>query len=282
MNYRHAYHAGNFADVLKHVIVALVITYMKRKPQPFRVIDTHAGRGVYDLTGTEAGKTCEWKDGIGRLMTAALSDAASALLAPYFDALQIPQGSEPDTYPGSPLIARRLMRHSDVLIANELHPDEADVLDAALARQPNTRVTRLDAYTAIKSLLPPKERRGVILIDPPFESGDEFERVVAAIADGLARFETGTFVVWYPAKDPLRVDTFRGLVARNLRRTALDVSLKICAAAPGLGLTETGVIVINPPYTLVSELEVVMPELVRVLGDGGGASYRISALVDAG
>src|SRR3990170_5575144 len=163
MNYRHAYHAGNFADVLKHAVLALVIEHLKRKPAPFRVIDTHAGVGLYDLSGAEAATTGEWRDGIGRLFGAALAKPVAELLAPYFSVVrqENPSGRL-ERYPGSPLIARRLLRRGDRLIANELHPEDGDSLRRLFAGDPQTKVLALDGWVALKALLPPKERRGVV------------------------------------------------------------------------------------------------------------------------
>jgi 23S rRNA (adenine2030-N6)-methyltransferase len=196
MNYRHSYHAGNFADVLKHAILARVLTYMKLKPQPFRVIDTHAGAGRYDLSSIEASKTGEWQDGIVRLLDAELPAGVADLLAPYLDAVAALNPSRDAQsaltfYPGSPLIARQLMRDGDTLVANELHPEDAALLKAEFSRVPDTKVMTLDAWLAIKSLLPPPERRGVILIDPPFEQPDEFAKLTEAVASGLQRFANG-------------------------------------------------------------------------------------------
>lgn len=280
MNYRHAYHAGNFADVLKHVILARVITYMKLKPQPFRVIDLHAGAGCYDLAGVEAGKTGEWHDGIGRLMNADLPDDVAALLAPYIDtvsALNAP--GELNDYPGSPLIARALMRDIDTLVANELHPEEVALLKSTLRRS-NCTITTLDAWTAIKSLLPPQERRGVVLIDPPFEKSDEFDRLVDALRDGLQRFANGVYIVWYPIKNAAAADRLVARAGQLGCTKLLDVRLRIGEVFPGLGLTETGVLLINPPFSLQGELSAVLPELVACLGQDRHAAFSMSVPAD--
>jgi 23S rRNA (adenine2030-N6)-methyltransferase len=277
MNYRHAYHAGNFADVVKHVVLARVLTYMKLKPQPFRVIDTHAGAGRYDLSGIEALKTGEWRDGIARLIDIAHPDDVSALLQPYLDAVaSVNAPGALAVYPGSPVIARRLMRAGDTLIANELHPEDFATLKHEFARDADTKVLNLDAWHAVKSLLPPKERRGVILIDPPFEKTDEFPRMSEAIGDALKRFATGVYVVWYPVKDAAAAAQLVGDAGGACGQRTLDVRLRILAPEAGLGLTETGVLVVNPPYTLRDELERLLPYLAAILEDGAGAGFRLT------
>jgi 23S rRNA (adenine2030-N6)-methyltransferase len=279
MNYRHAYHAGNFADVLKHVVLARVITYLKLKPQPFRVIDTHAGAGRYDVTGYEAGKTQEWRDGIGRLTGADLTPAESNVLAPYLSAVAaFNSGQELQYYPGSPLIARHLIRPCDHLVANELHPEDAALLRAELRRSPGCKVLTLDAWLAIKSLLPPPERRGIVLIDPPFERPDEFECLTDAVQNGLKRFANGVYIVWYPVKDRPAADRFISSISAETSIKMLDVRLKISEPFAGLGLTETGVMVLNPPYTLRDELQVVLPMLANRLGEGRGAGFTLNAV----
>ncbi len=277
MNYRHAYHAGNFADVLKHVILARVITYLKRKPQPFRVIDTHAGAGLYDLTGVEAGKTGEWQDGIGRLHTADLPAPVAALLEPYLSAVaSVNTGGALASYPGSPLIAHHLLRPGDQLVANELHLEDFEHLKSALHRVPGAKALNLDAWIAVKSLLPPVERRGVILIDPPFEESGEFAQLSHSIEEATRRFATGVFMLWYPVKQQAAADSFVENLQELPQVKLIDVRLRVAAPFAGLGLTETGVAIINPPYGLKDELALLLPALTAILGDGHGADFRLS------
>ena len=280
MNYRHAYHAGNFADVVKHVVLSRVLTYMKLKSQPFRVVDTHAGAGRYDLTGPEASKTDEWRDGIARLMETDAPPEVANLLKPYLDAVAVINIAGTLTfYPGSPLVARHLMRPGDQLVANELHPDDCKALLAELKRETDSKVLNLDAWVAIKSLLPPPERRGVILIDPPFEHPDEFSRLTQAIGDGLQRFATGVYLIWYPVKDQQAASRFIDTVAAFGCPKLLDVRLKISEPFAGLGLTETGLLVLNPPYPLRGELESLLPFLVERLGEERGSGFTLDAPV---
>jgi 23S rRNA (adenine2030-N6)-methyltransferase len=282
MNYRHAYHAGNFADVLKHAVLALVIDYLKRKDSPFRVIDTHAGRGRYALTSKEAGKTGEWLSGIGRLLgpdAAPLPPEVERVLDPYLKA--VAAANTPGSlniYPGSPLIAQKLMRAQDVLVANELHPEERSELEAALGRDRRAKVMGLDGWIALKSLLPPKERRAVVLIDPPFEQEGELTRLADGLAEGLQRFATGSFIGWYPIKDLRPVARFRESLA-NAPRPVLCVELMTRRPNDSERLNGCGLVVANPPFTLQSELEAVLPELTKRMGHDSGAQYHIRHLV---
>ena len=216
MNYRHAYHAGNFADVLKHAVLALVIEHLKLKPAPFRVIDTHAGIGVYDLASEAAEKTGEWREGIGRILDAGaeLSPEAAAALAPYLGVVRGLNGDGPlARYPGSPLLARRLMRAGDRLVLNELHPEDRAALAQLFARDRSVKVLELDGFTALKSLIPPKERRGVVLVDPAYEVPGELERLVHGLKEVARRFATGTILLWYPIKDAQPIAAFRKEIA---------------------------------------------------------------------
>ena len=300
MNYRHAYHAGNFADVIKHLVLVLVIEHLKLKPTAFRVIDTHAGAGLYDLDSIEAEKTGEWRDGIARVLAADLPEAVRPILAPYLAALS---GDRRDDgrllrYPGSPLLARRLMRAGDTLIANELHPDDRQQLQGLFRRDAQVKVTALDGYVALKSLLPPKERRGLVLIDPPFEVAGEFERLAAAVAAAHQRFATGTLVLWYPIKDRPAVARFHERLAASgvAKAFALELSVgevSVASAAItgtsghktasdkalGRGLASTGLVVVNPPYRLDEQLAVAMPVLADVMALGPGRRAQLTWLV---
>jgi 23S rRNA (adenine2030-N6)-methyltransferase len=275
MNYHHDYHAGNFADVLKHVVLARVLTYMKQKPKPFRVIDTHAGAGLYDLQGEEAAMTAEWQDGIGRIFAADPPKDVEDLLAPYLGAVRAVNGVGLQYYPGSPSIARHLMRDEDVLVANELADPEFQRLKHELRRAKATTVLNIEARHAVKSLLPPKERRGLILIDPPFEEKNEFSDLATAVDDALARFATGTYLVWYPLKDEAAADRFIASATANSDVEFLDVRLWVSKPFAGLGLAATGVLVINPPFVLEAELNTLMPFLKDLLTDGPGGRFAI-------
>jgi 23S rRNA (adenine2030-N6)-methyltransferase len=279
MNYRHAYHAGNFADVLKHAVLALVVEHLKQKPGPFRVIDTHAGIGLYDLTSEASLKTGEWRAGIGRVLDAELPADAAAILAPYLAVVRELNGPGPLThYPGSPLLARRLMRATDRLVVNELHPEDQAELAKLFARDDATKVLALDGWTALRSLLPPKERRGVVLVDPAFEEQGELDRLVEGLGEAVRRFATGTFLLWYPIKDVTAVAAFRRKIAALELAKALAVEFTIRGAEDAQRLNGAGLIVVNAPYTLEGKLKVLLPVLVRLLARGDGGKFSLHDL----
>lgn len=281
MNYRHAFHAGNFADVLKHAVIALVLQHLVRKATPFRVVDVHAGRGLYDLAGEAAERTGEWRRGIGRLVGAgvpALDAAAETALAPWRMAVKaVNADGMLRYYPGSPLIARALLRPGDRLIANELHPVERIALEAALAGERRAKVLNLDAWTALKALLPPPERRGLVIIDPPFEAAGEFDRLAAGVRRAQDRFATGTYVIWYPLKDLAAAAAF---LRRLKAPKRLVAELRVARPTPDGPLSACGVAVLNPPWTLEADLRALLPALVRRLAVGDGAGWHLAALAE--
>ena len=279
MNYRHVYHAGNFADVVKHAVLALVIEHLKLKPAPFRVIDTHAGIGLYNLSSEPAQKTGEWREGIGRVMEADLVPPVADLLAPYLGVVRQLNADGPLLrYPGSPLIARALMRNVDRLIVNELHPEDQQELKALFARDRQVKVMELDAWTAVKALLPPPERRGVVLIDPAFEEAGELDRLIAALSEAAKRFAGGTYLLWYPIKELTPVAAFRRKVAALALPKALAIELMIRGSEDETRLNGAGLIAVNAPFTLAINLQILLPELARVLAQGKGAGFRLEEL----
>jgi len=281
MNYRHAYHAGNHADVLKHVVLARVIEAMKKKDKPFRVIDAHAGIGIYDLGGTEAGKTGEWEGGIGKLAEPFTAEI-EALLAPYREVIAAmnPQGGV-RLYPGSPELALRLMREGDRMLANELHPEDALALERHFIRDARVDITSMDAETCLKARLPPPERRGVILIDPPYEAKTEAEKAVRMLGHGLRRFAQGVFVLWYPLKADRTAETVvSGVAAMGVPRT-LKVELQVREAFTGGGLAGSGLVIVNAPWKLDEELRLLVPALAARLGLGGWGRGSVEWLVEA-
>jgi 23S rRNA (adenine2030-N6)-methyltransferase len=278
MNYRHAFHAGNFADVLKHILLCRILAHLRQKPTGFRVIDTHAGAGLYDLAGDEAARGGEWGDGIARLRAASLRPEAAALLAPYLGLIAtLNPGPALTRYPGSPALAQSLLRPQDRLVACELEPIAAATLTRSLAGDVRCKALRLDGWIALRAQVPPKERRGIVVIDPPFERPDEFARLERAAAAAHRKWASGIFMLWYPVKErdaPERL--IQGM--QQLDAGLLRIELSVGRAA-STGLVRCGLIVLNPPWTLESELAVLLPELVRCLGDGGpGAGFRLDRL----
>jgi 23S rRNA (adenine2030-N6)-methyltransferase len=302
MNYQHAFHAGNFADVHKHVVLARILDYLRQKPAAFRVIDTHAGCGRYDLFGPEAQRAQEWRDGIGRIFVelrkntyqqqqVVREEAAQILLAPYLDAVaafnrdgkfhdvelhdgNLSNGNLNDGnlrdgnlrfYPGSPLIALALMRRQDRLIACELELRAAASLKAVLQAEPRAKALAIDGWMALKANVPPKERRGLVLIDPPYEETADFSRLSSALAEAYGKWPTGIYLLWYPIKERDAADA----LARRLRKLAVPKILRceMLRDAPraDAGLIGSGLIVVNPPYTLQNELQIILPTLGNLL-----------------
>lgn len=276
MNYRHAFHAGNFADVVKHAVLARVITYLKEKPAAFRVIDTHAGAGLYDLAGAEASRTGEWRGGIGRLLTTRLAPAVGALLAPYLEAVaSFNDGEALRVYPGSPALLRCWLRVQDRMIACEAEPVVAQALSNGLRGDKRIKAVAIDGYTALNAYLPPKERRGLVLTDPPFEQPDEFVRLADALAAVHRKWPTGIYMLWYPIKDLRAAEGFgRNLVRRGIARM-LRAEVTVATPREGEKLAGSGLILVNPPWTLEAELAVLLPALADIL-----AVEKSSARID--
>jgi 23S rRNA (adenine2030-N6)-methyltransferase len=279
MNYRHAYHAGNFADVLKHAVLARMLVHLREKPGPFRVIDTHAGAGRYDLAGLEAGKTGEWRDGIARITRATLPAEARELLKPYLDAVAAlnPDGAL-TAYPGSPALAQALMRRQDRLIACELEPQAAAALANNLRGDARAKAIALDGWTALTAYVPPKERRGLVLIDPPFEQPGEFTRLAQGLAGAHRKWPTGSYLLWYPIKEAAEVKAFAGKLARLAIGKMLRVELIVESASAADGLRGSGLIAVNPPWTLHGELQVLLPALARALSRAAAGEVRLDWL----
>jgi Protein involved in catabolism of external DNA len=280
MNYRHAYHAGNFADVLKHAVLAAIVTYLKRKEQAFRVIDTHAGPGLYDLSSGEAQKTGEWLGGIGRVLEATPSPALSAFLEPWLSAVRsLNESGGVRLYPGSPKLVRMLLRRQDRLSAMELHPKDAQALKQLFAGDHQVRVIELDGWLSLGAHLPPKEKRGLVLVDPPFEKEGEFDRLVDGLARATRRFPGGTYCLWYPLKADADTAGFLRKIESLARPRTLVAELAVRDRKTAPGLNGSGLVIVNPPFTLEGELRAVMPELVGILTQAPGAEGRVTMLV---
>lgn len=279
MNYRHAYHAGNFADVVKHAILARLVTYLQQKDKAFRIIDTHAGIGRYNLTGLEAGKTGEWHSGVGRLIANNPADDVAALLAPYravIDDLN-PDG-EMALYPGSPVLARALLRKQDRLTATELHPQDFETLSRQFKDDYQARIVHLDGWLALKSFVPVKEKRGLVFVDPPFERRDEFSVLADRFIAAHKRWTSGLYMLWYPVKDRAQIRRFHQALKDSGIRRIMAVELLVKALSGRDVFAGTGLILVNPPWTLPGELSILLPYLTKLLAQGEGASWTITEL----
>lgn len=279
MNYRHAFHAGSFADVFKHAVLCRILEHLRAKPAAFRVIDTHAGAGLYDLAGPEASRGGEWRQGIERLLAAKLDPAVAALLAPYLDVLAaLNAPGRLTTYPGSPALVRAWLRPQDRLIACELEPKAAKALAANLRGDTRIKTLRIDGWTALSAYVPPPERRGLVLVDPPFEQDGEFMRLADGLAAAHRKWATGIYALWYPIKDRHEPD----LLAKSLQRLGIGKILRAeltVARLAGEGqLSGSGLIVINPPWRLEQELKILLPALAAILGRDGQGGFRLDWL----
>lgn len=285
MNYRHAFHVGNFADVLKHLVLTLSIERLKQKDKPFRYIDTHAGIGLYDLHGDEGVRSPEWREGIGRLWDVQPPEDVAAVLAPYLDAVRaLNPDAKLGAYPGSPLLAANLMREQDALRLTELHPLDADMLRFNFHGDERVKIEIRDGYEALGAYLPPPERRGLVLVDPPFEDRDELAHMAKAAMKGVERWPTGTFIFWRPLKDMENTEKFDDGLAEWLIDDMEFPPEKLILAdlwvreivEPG-PLCGAGVVVVNPPFGLKEALLTVLPWLAETLAQGDGAGWRLNS-----
>lgn len=277
MNYRHAFHAGNFADCMKHALLLWMIDALQRKPAPFFVLDTHAGIGRYDLIAGDAARTGEWRDGIARLLhepPACLERYVAAVSAPGDDG-----GHEGEfIYPGSPLLIYRAMRDTDRLACCELHPEDAAALRAVFRGEGQAGVHLRDGYEAIRALLPPKEKRGLILIDPPYEAPGEFERVVTALRDGAARFDHGIYAAWYPIKHRAPVTTLHEAIRLAGLNDVVAAELWLRRPLDPAMLNGCGLLLRNAPHGFEAAADEMLTALVERLGgdEAGSAVLRIT------
>lgn len=268
MNYRHAFHAGNHCDVLKHAALALILDRLAAKEKPFAVLDTHAGRGLYDLDSPEAARSGEHLGGVLRLLDD--PDPPAALL-PYLAAVrrQNPFGGS-RWYPGSPSLIRDALRPGDSAKFCELHPEERAALDAAIGADPRLKIYDRDGYQAVRAFLPPRERRGLVLIDPPFEKPGEYDRLAAAIADGVRRWASGVFMMWRPIKDDAGYAAFLSAIRPLALDKTLVAELSVAPRTDGR-LTGSGLFIINPPFGLADALSEALPYLARRLAAPAGS-----------
>ncbi len=276
MNYRHVFHAGNFADVFKHVLLTRILLYLMRKDGALRYLDTHAGIGRYDLAGEAAGRTGEWREGVGRIIGAPAPAEIAALLAPWLAAVgPVDEAGMPASYPGSPTIAQTLLRSQDRLTLCELHPEDAQALAANLGRDRRLKVLRMDGYTALRAYVPPVERRGLVLVDPPFEAFDEFQRMTDACLEAWRKWPTGVYALWHPIKDEAAVDRMHARLAEAGVSRLLRLELSLAQPLREGKLVGCGLAIINPPHVLADEARLLLPWLAQRMGASSGSRVRV-------
>jgi 23S rRNA (adenine2030-N6)-methyltransferase len=274
LSYQHAYHAGNHADVLKHVVLLALLAKLVAKDKPLRYVETHAGAGGYDLRSPAAQKNREYRGGIGKIWKTFDAPAAVARLLELVRRYNDGRASL-ERYPGSPWLALEMLRPADSVYLFELHPAEQRALEHNLGADRRVRVTRADGLEGCVGLVPPPERRGLVFIDPSYEVKGEHDRVVDALQKALRRFATGTYAIWYPVLERRWVERLERAI-RAAGTDRVDVyELSVAPDGRGEGLTGSGMLVVNPPWKLRAELEVALPWLQRELADGG--SYRVGA-----
>ncbi|MGY0154419.1 23S rRNA (adenine(2030)-N(6))-methyltransferase RlmJ [Edwardsiella tarda] len=277
LSYRHSFHAGNHADVLKHTVQSLIIAALKEKEKPFLYLDTHAGAGRYLLSGEHAEKTGEYLEGIARLWQ---QDDLPAELEPYMTAVRhFNRSGQLRYYPGSPLIARQLLREQDRLHLSELHPSDFPLLRAEFQKDERARVVRENGYQQLKSQLPPASRRGLILIDPPYELKSDYQDVVKGIQEGYKRFATGTYALWYPVVLRQNIKRLVHALEESGIRRILQIELAVRPDSDQRGMTASGMIVINPPWKLEGQMRSVLPWLHQVLVPEGTGHTSVNWIV---
>ncbi len=279
LSYRHAFHAGNFADVLKHSVLTLVLEYMTRKEKGFYYIDSHSGAGMYQLEDEYAQKTGEYKDGIAKLID---NEDLPEALQPYIDLVkdinQAEQSDELALYPGSPGIARQFTRRQDSAHLFELHPADIEHLQAYSQRWNKSHVKQSDGYQGVLGLVPPPSRRGVVLIDPPYELKEDYLKAVRTIVNAYKKFATGTYILWYPVVKRELVEQMQDAFTKSDVRNLLQVEFCQKADTQEYGMTGTGLFIVNPPWQLNSQLAEILPYLKTKLGSAD-TSFTLKQLI---
>ncbi|EHK7542390.1 23S rRNA (adenine(2030)-N(6))-methyltransferase RlmJ [Vibrio cholerae] len=276
LSYRHSFHAGNHADVLKHIVQSLILNSLQQKEKPFVYHDTHSGVGRYDLTHEWSEKTGEYKQGIARVWQ---QDNIPAELDSYLDAIrQLNQGETLRYYPGSPRVARAYLREQDRMVLTELHPSDYPLLEQEFHRDRQVSIYKEDGFARLKASLPPQERRGLVLIDPPYELAKEYRDVVRAIAQSYKRWATGIYAIWYPVVNRCDIDDMlEGLQGLEIRKI-LQIELGVAPDTNERGMTASGMIVINPPWTLESQMQTILPFLKQAIAPATG-HYKVEWVV---
>ncbi|WP_188005887.1 23S rRNA (adenine(2030)-N(6))-methyltransferase RlmJ [Vibrio cholerae] len=276
LSYRHSFHAGNHADVLKHIVQSLILNSLQQKEKPFVYHDTHSGVGRYDLTHEWSEKTGEYKQGIARVWQ---QDNIPAELDSYLDAIrQLNQGETLRYYPGSPRVARAHLREQDRMVLTELHPSDYPLLEQEFHHDRQVSIYKEDGFARLKASLPPQERRGLVLIDPPYELAKEYRDVVRAIAQSYKRWATGIYAIWYPVVNRCDIDDMlQGLQGLEIRKI-LQIELGVAPDTNERGMTASGMIVINPPWTLESQMQTILPFLKQAIAPVTG-HYKVEWVV---
>jgi 23S rRNA (adenine2030-N6)-methyltransferase len=278
MNYRHIYHAGNFADVFKHILLISLIQSLQRKPKPFCYVDTHAGIGCYDLTVPEALKTGEFQQGIAKLWTLT---QVPEIVATYLALVrQYNRHSQLRFYPGSPVLVKMLLREQDRMLLCELHPEDVQQLQQVFWQEKQVIIQPQNGYQILKAFLPPAERRGLVLIDPPFENLSEFDDAVKALTTAYQRWQTGIYALWYPIKVRDAVVKFHRHLSHTGIAKLLIAELCIYPDDIPLGLNGAGLVIVNPPWQFEEQLQMLLPWLWRELAVKQKGGYEIKWIIN--
>jgi len=281
LSYRHAFHAGNFADVLKHAVLTLVLEYMARKEKGYTYIDSHSGAGMYSLKNEYAQKTGEYREGIAKILQAENDASFPEALTPYVELIKhlTPENSELDIYPGSPGIAKQLMRRQDSAHLFELHPTDIQHLVEFCQRWRKSHVKQIDGYQGVLGLIPPPSRRGVVLIDPPYELKEDYAKAVKTIIKAYKKFNSGTYILWYPVVTRERIDAMEKDFSRSEVRNLLQVEFCLQNDSEEYGMTGTGLFIVNPPWQLENQLTEILPFMKANLG-GEDSTFQLRKLID--
>lgn len=264
LSYRHSFHAGNHADVVKHLVEVAILMYLKKKDKPFCYHDTHAGAGLYSLDSVHAQKTSEYQTGIGKLFG---YQAKNSALQTYLELVrQLNPGGLLQFYPGSPGIAKAMLRDGDSIQATELHPADFPLLQTQFQGRRHCRIEKMDAYAGLRAMLPPLHKRGLVLIDPPYELKTEYQDLVKGLQHGVQRFPQGTFAIWYPVIERASIEAVMDAIVATGIRNQLRIELCPLPDSSGFGMTGSGMLVINPPYTLADEMRQALSEIAPLLG----------------
>lgn len=277
LSYRHAFHAGNFADVLKHSLLLHTLNYMTQKEKSLRIIDTHAGAGAYTFSGNQTIKNREYENGIGKLWA---RDDLPTALRDYINFVKaFNEGDKLQHYPGSPLFMQTALRPKDNLFLHELHSTDWRLLTEVIGDDKQVKIIDDDGLAGMQGLLPPPDRRGLIFIDPSYELKHDYQEVVKQVVNAHKRFATGTFIIWYPVVLRQRIDDMQKALIKSGIKNIQVFELGIAPDSPEYGMNSSGLFVINPPWTLWKAMEETLPYLADVLGENGEGYYRLEQLV---